>query len=148
MLFETLDKLNIKYEYVTHKEVHTIEEADSLNLNIDGIGTKSLFLKDNKNNYYILVIREDKKADFKKLKELVGKLSFASDEESILGIKGGITPMAICNDHDNKVLIIIDKELQKEKILVHPNNICMTMSIRVEDIIKYIECYNHKYIWY
>ena len=55
MLFETLDKLNIKYEYVTHKEVHTIAEADSLELNIDGVGTKSLFLKDNKDNYYLLI---------------------------------------------------------------------------------------------
>jgi Ala-tRNA(Pro) deacylase len=151
MLFDELDKLNIKYEYVKHEEVHTIEEADKLNIDIEGVGAKALFLTDKKDHYYVLVIEENKKADFKKLKEIVGKLSFANefDEEKILGLKnGGITPMAVCNDIDNKVIVIFDKELADKKILVHPNDTAMTMSINTKDIIKYIEHYNHKYLWY
>jgi len=56
-VLKLLDELNIEYELTEHPAVFTVEEADSLGLDIYGKGTKNLFLRDDKKaNYYIVVI--------------------------------------------------------------------------------------------
>ena len=72
----------------------------------------------------------------------VSKLSFGKDDElkDVLNLeKGGVTPLAVINDKDNKVIIIIDKELEGLKVLHHPNVINKTMSLEHSDLIKIIE---------
>ena len=88
------------------------------------------------------------------LKELAEKISltrfhFASAEslEEILNIiLGSVTPLAIINDKENKVTVLLDKELKNKKILVHPNRNTATISIFYQDLIKLIESENHKII--
>ena len=148
-IYDILKKLNIKYEEEKHNAVHTIEEAKKLKLKIKGTGTKSLFLK-NKNNYYLVILEENKRLDFKKLYDLlkIKHLSFASDIdlEKILNLKEGITPFGIIEDKNNLVTIIIDKELKDKILLFHPNEISKTLSISYEDLIKFTEYEKHTYI--
>ena len=120
---------------------------------IEGIGSKNLFLKDKNSNYYIYVLRDDKRADLKELAKYlnVSKLSFGKDDElkELLNLdKGGVTPLAVINDKDNKVIIIIDKDLEDKKVLHHPNVINKTMSLEHKDLIKIIEYTEHKYFIY
>ena len=152
-LYEILDKLEITYEEIEHEVVYTIEEAKKIECKIDGVGSKNLFLKDKNNNYYIYVLREDKRADLKELAKYLNtsKLSFGKDEElkEILNLdKGGVTPLAVINDKDNKVIIVIDKDLVGIKVLHHPNVINKTMSLEYDDLIKIIEYTEHKYVIY
>lgn len=152
-LYEILDKLEITYEEIEHEVVYTIEEAQKIECEIDGVGSKNLFLKDKNNNYYIYVLREDKRADLKELAKYLNtsKLSFGKDEElkEILNLdKGGVTPLAVINDKDNKVIIVIDKDLVGIKVLHHPNVINKTMSLEYDDLIKIIEYTEHKYVIY
>lgn len=152
-IFKILDELKIKYDVLEHQAVYTVEEAKQLENMIEGLGCKNLFLTDKKENYFLLVLEENKKANLKELAKLlnVSKLTFGSEEalQEILGLEpGSVTPLSIINDKENKVLLIIDNDILEEKILVHPNTNTKTMSIEFKDIEKLIEYTNHKYILY
>lgn len=152
-IFEVLNNLNIEYQLLEHKPVYTVEEAKQLENMIEGIGCKNLFLKDKQHNYYLLVIEEDKKADLKHLASFLNtsKLSFASSDalKEILNLEpGSVTPLSIINDKNNKCKIILDKDIENKKILVHPNTNTKTLSIEFNDLIRVIDYTNHNYIIY
>jgi Ala-tRNA(Pro) deacylase len=58
---------------------------------------------------------------------------------------GSVTPLGIINDEDNKVTLLLDKELKSEKVLMHPNINTRTLSLHYNDLLKFIEYTNHKY---
>ena len=115
---------------------------------INGVGGKTLFLKD-KNNYYLYLLDDTKKADLKSIAKTlnIGRLSFGSEEELYNKLKlkrGSVTPLGIINDNGS-VILIIDKDLKNKKILTHPNINSATISIEYEDLIKFINYCNNKY---
>ena len=151
MIYNILKELNIEYNEISHKAITTIEEAKLIEHNLEGIGTKTLFLKDKKKNFYLLVLEENKKANLKELESFLQtkNLKFANPDniKEILEIEpGAITPLAIINDHNNKTKVILDKDLNNSKILVHPDTNTKTMSLNYIDLIKLIEYTNHEYI--
>ena len=150
-LYEILDKLNIKYEEVEHEAVFTAEQAQFIKVEIEGIGCKNLFLTDKKGKYFLVLMEDNKKANIKEIAKITGAshLSFASKDEleKILLLKqGSVTPLGIINDIENKVILVIEKELKDKKILVHPNTNTKTIAINYNDLIKFIEFGKHKYI--
>ena len=150
-IYDVLDKLSISYEEITHDAVKTVKEAKEIENMIDGVPVKNLFLTDNENSYYLIMLEAHKRADLKKITRLVNKkhLSFASvnDLKDILKLDpGSVTPLGIINDRDNKVKIVIDKDLVGMKILVHPNVNIKTISINFDDLIMFIKYKNHDYI--
>lgn len=150
-LFDCFDKLDIKYNIVEHKAVYTIDEINDINIDIDGIGCKNLFLTDHKGNYYLVVLEDTKRADLNSLRKLVGskRLSFGSEEDlyNIMKLKkGSCTPLGIINDKDNKVVVLLDKDLVNNKIQCHPNRNTATISIEYFDLIRFLEYNMHQYI--
>ena len=148
---EKLNKLNINYEKVEHPAVYTVEESKEKVPKIEGIGCKKLFLKTQKKELFLYTLCEDKQVNLKNLSEelQVTRFHFASSEtlESVLVvIPGSVTPLAIMNDTENRVTVVLDKELKGKKILVHPNRNTATISIQYEDLIKFIESEHHKII--
>lgn len=152
-IFTVLQELNIDYKLLDHHAVYTVEEAKKLENMLEGVGCKNLFLTDKKDNYYLLVLEENKKANLKELaKQLnVSRLTFASPEElkEILALEpGSVTPLSIINDSSNKVLLILDELLIDKTLLAHPNTNTQTVSLKFNDLEKLIEHTNHKYILY
>ena len=151
-IYEVLDKLKIKYEEITHEAVFTVEEANAIEEAIDGVGCKNLFLTNKKGKYYIDVLEDSKQANLKELQTFLNekRLSFGKEEElnEILNLtKGSVTPLGIINDKDNKVVLVFDKELVDKKILCHPNRNTATVSLKFSDLIKFIECFEHEYLF-
>ena len=147
-LEEVLKKLNIKYQEVSHHAVYTVEEAQFIKKMIKGVGCKNLFLR-NKNNYFLVVLQDDKILDIKGLSKIlnVNKLSFANDMEAIINLKAGnCSPFGIINDKENKVKLVIDKDLTNNYLLFHPNRNTATISIYYDDLIKFIKYLDHDYI--
>ena len=151
-IYNILEELNIKYEEIEHKPVFTIEEAleEKIPDKINGIECKNLFVK-NKDNYYLIFMEASKRANLKELAKLLNKskLSFSNEKElkEILNLNiGSVTPIGIINDKNNLVVLLIDRDLKGKKVLVHPNTNTKTMSIEYEDLIRFIEYTNHKYI--
>lgn len=152
MLYSILKELNIPYEEVSHEEVLTIEQANQLDIDIEGVGCKCILMANKKGNYYLVFIEDTKRVDTKGLKKLLQEkhLSFASDEQlfDALKIKNGVTPMAIINDDKNAVKVCIDETLKNQKVLVHPNTASKTMSLLLEDLVRFIEHCNHEYLYF
>lgn len=114
-------------------------------------GVRTCSYTDKKGKYTLVVLEDSKKANIRELAKLsnTNHLSFANEEElkNILKLeKGNVTPLGIINDIDNKALILIDKNLENKKLLVHPNTNTKTISIKYDDLIKFTEYENHKYI--
>lgn len=148
---EKLEELNITYEKVEHPAVYTVEEAKEKVPKIDGLGCKNLFLKTQKKELFLYTLPEDKQISLNNLSEILGvtRFHFASTKtlEEVLGIiPGSVTPLAIINDKENKVTVILDKKLKDKNILVHPNRNTATISISYNDLEKYIKSLNHKII--
>lgn len=148
---DKLKELKIDYEIVEHDAVYTVEEAKEKVPYIEGIGCKNLFLKGKKKGYFLYTLPEDKQVNLKELAKVlnVSSFHFASyeDLESILNlIPGSVTPLGIINDTENKVTVVLDKELIQNKVLVHPNRNTATISIKYEDLTKFIKNVNHKFI--
>ena len=141
-IYEVLNKLNIEYQMVEHEEVFTAEQSKHIKNMIEGVGGKTLFLKD-KNNYYLYLLDDERQANLKFLSKSlnIGRLSFGNEDELYDKLKlkkGSVTPLGIINDNSS-VILIIDKTLKGKKILTHPNINTATVSIRYDDLIKFIK---------
>ena len=147
-IYEVLNKLNIEYQMVEHEEVFTAEQSKHIKNMIEGVGGKTLFLKD-KNNYYLYLLDDERRANLKFLSKSlnIGRLSFGNEDELYDKLKlkkGSVTPLGIINDNSS-VILIIDKTLKGKKILTHPNINTATVSIRYDDLIKFIKYCNNTY---
>lgn len=153
MIYEKLSNLNIEYEEISHQPVYTIVEASKLKEQISGVGSKTLFLTNHKNKFYLYLLEDTKRATLKELEKFLNEkhLSFASEKDlkNVLGLeKWGVTPLGIINDNERLTEVIIAKNLVAKKILCHPNTNTKTISISCQDLIKLIEFENHKYYIY
>ncbi len=150
-ILELLKEMNIEYELQEHRAVYTVEDVQEIFLNLDGIGCKNLFLKDIKKNLFLYTLPDNKRADLKTLPEKINnkRLSFANenDLQEYLGLTlGSVTPLGIINDKEQKVTVVLDKELKNNKVLIHPNRNTATISIKYEDLIKFIKHCGNEYI--
>ena len=150
-ILEVLEDLNIEYKMQEHKPAYTVDDLKDVFLNMEGIGCKNLFLKDAKKNLFLYTLPEDKRADLKTLPEKINskRLSFANenDLQTYLGlIPGAVTPLGIINDKDKKVTVVLDKELKNKNVLIHPNRNTATISIKYDDLIKFIKHCGNKYL--
>ena len=150
-IYNVLNKLNIDYKEVKHNAIYTAQEAINIGISniITGVECKNLFVK-SKKNYYLIVIKSNKKTNLKELSKVINesRLSFATSQElkEILNLDiGSVTPLGIINDRENKVTLILDKELENKKLLVHPNVNTRTLSLFYNDLLKFIEFTNHEY---
>ncbi len=152
-IYDLLKELNIPFEEITHQAIYTVEEGKQIDreFKLDGIGCKNLFLKDHKDNFFLVVLEKDKEIKLNDLRKFlhVSNLHFADEKylHELLGvIKGSVTPLGIINDKDNKVTIVIDDYLVNKKLLFHPLVNTKTINIEYKDLIKFIEHLNHQYL--
>lgn len=153
MIEEVLKELNITYEEVKHQAVYTSEEALFIKDLIKGVGCKNLFLTNHHNKFYLVFMGDTHQCNIKSIKKITQEknLSFASEEEleNILKIKrGSVTPMALINDNAKLVTVIIDNSLKDNYVLCHLYDNTSTISIELEDLIKYIKYTNHEVLFY
>lgn len=149
-LLAMLDELN--YQTVTHhhEAVFTVEESNSITAKISGGHTKNLFLKDKKDNYFLIVAGHHAKIKLNQAHKLIGahkRVSFASKEKLMehLGVlPGSVNAFAPLNDKEGNVSVIIDAPLLKNDFInVHPLTNTMTTTISREDLLAFLEHVNH-----
>lgn len=141
-----LKNLGITFKSFIHPPVYTCEQAEQYNKEIKGIHCKNLFLKDN-NNFYLVIIPCKKKLDFKVINELLNsKLKFA-DEKSLKEVlsltPGSVSPFALIDDKEHKVILIIDKDIwNSDFVSFHPNTNTETLELTGKDFQKYVKSLN------
>ena len=127
-----------------HKPLFTVEDSKQLRGIINGGHSKNLFLKNKKNNFFLISCEENEEIDLKLLSKLLrlGNVSFAKKEYLMkyLGIKpGSVSPYALLNDENNVVSFFLEKKLyENELINFHPliNNATITM--KTNKFIKFM----------
>lgn len=141
---DLLCNMGINFKIIQHKAAYTIDEMLGLNLPDADAVAKNLFVRDDKKrNYYLLVVRQEKKVELRNLKEKIcsRRLSFASENDlnSILGLsKGSVTPLGIINDEERKVKVIFDRSFNESLIGIHPNENIATIWLNVTDLVNII----------
>lgn len=148
-LFRRLDDLGIETETIEHPPVFTVEEAKALRGEIGGCHTKNLFLRNKKGTMWLFVCPEDRAIDLKALGGQIGagRLSFGSAERLMkyLGvIPGAVSPLAIVNDNERKVRVVLDRALLGVDVLnFHPLDNGKTTAIRPDDFVQFLEAEQH-----
>ena len=150
-LFALLDKLAIPHSTTQHEAVFTVEESAHIKGMIPGGHTKNLFVKDKKDNYFLIVAEGSARIAMNHVHPLIGaqtRVSFANAEKLMeyLGVQpGSVTAFAPMNDHANRVQVIIDEPLfEHELINCHPLTNTMTTTISKEDLLKFLTHVGHE----
>ena len=145
-----LDSHRIAYQRWDHPAVFTVEQVDRLALDLPGIHTKNLFLRDKRaTRLVLLVVRGDKNIQLKEAAEKIGvnNLSFASAErlQNNLGISAGsVSVLALVNDVDHRVEVVFDREVwQAEAVTAHPLINTSTLVISHADLEKLLALTGH-----
>ena len=149
-LFAFLDTLGIAHTTVTHPPLFTVEQSRALRGQIPGGHTKNLFLRDKKNNVYLVTAEEDADIDLKGLHRVLGasgRFSFGSAELmlELLGVApGSVTPLGVLHDTEGRINVVLDAALMEhDTINCHPLVNTMTTSLKREDLVKFLEATGH-----
>ncbi len=145
-VYQTLEKLNIAFEYIEHPPAPTIEIAKQYWAGHDAQHCKNLFFRNHKGNRHYLVILDCEQNlaihDIeKRLKQ--GKLTFASEQrmQKHLGLMpGSVSPFGLIYDTTKNVHVFLDINLKKSKrISFHPNLNTASLIISLDDFLRYLD---------
>lgn len=157
IVYKKLNELGIKYEIFNHKAIFSEYDAEEEIFDNDIVIGKNLFLRnDKKTKYYLISLPLNKKADLKKMAEIIEekRFSFANEKElnEYLNIKPGsvsflnIITASLKSDKYKEVEYIIDKELfNSKKVGFHPSDNTATVVTNPNSILKLYDEYNLKY---
>ena len=152
-LFARLDQLGIAHRTVEHPPVFTVEEAKALRGNLSGHHIKNLFLRNKKEEMWLVVALEDRAIDLKRLGEVLGagRLSFGSADrlKRTLGVEpGSVTPLALVNDESRAVQLVLDRGMADGgPVNAHPLVNTMTTALAPADLLRFFAATGHTPRW-
>ena len=152
-LFARLDQLGIAHRTVEHPPVFTVEEAKALRGDLPGHHIKNLFLRNKKEEMWLVVALEDRAIDLKRLGEALGagRLSFGSAErlKRHLGVDpGSVTPLALVNDEAHAVRLVLDRGVADGgPVNAHPLVNTMTTALSPADLLRFFAATGHTPHW-
>ncbi|WP_293677479.1 prolyl-tRNA synthetase associated domain-containing protein [uncultured Phenylobacterium sp.] len=109
-----------------HPAVFTVGESEAIKQAIPGAHTKNLFLKDSRDQLWLVSAEGHAAIDLKRLHTVIGsgRLSFGKAElmEEALGVTpGSVTAFALVNDRNRNVRFVLDRTLAEADLLnFHP----------------------------
>lgn len=149
-LLALLDAMGIATTTVRHAPAFTVAEALTLAHGSlpPGVNVKNLFLKDAKDQLWLVSAPFERQIDLKALPAKIGskRLSFGNPTllmETLGVIPGAVTPFAPLNDTARRVRVVLDKWMMGEKRLnCHPLANDATTSIASADLIKFLTAHH------
>jgi Ala-tRNA(Pro) deacylase len=150
-LLNYLGKLDITVTTAQHPPLHTVADSKQLRGDIAGGHTKNLFLKDKKDQYFLLTVDEDAVVDLKTIHHLIGaagKVSFGKPEAllDLLGVvPGAVTVFGAVNDTQGRVSVFLDTQLMENEVINgHPLVNDATTSIGAADLVTFLKATGHE----
>lgn len=152
--FALLDSLGIEYAWISHEIKNTIADCYDIDQVLEININKNLFLVNRKQEYFLLLICGDKKFVSKEVSHAIGssRLQFAGEDKlmELLNLTpGSVTVLGLMYDKENKVQLLIDRDLLKEKYAgMHPCINTTSLRMKTEDLInKVLPALNHEPIF-
>ena len=137
-LIKLLNTNNFKYKLYTHAPLVTVEDSKKMRGKIKGGHTKNLYLKNKKNNFYLITCLENSLVDLKLLRKNLnlGNISFAGEKylSELLNVKpGAVTPFGLLNDINRRIKFFLDIKLNDfDSFNFHPLINTATVNIKKE----------------
>ena len=139
--YDLLDRLSIPYTRVDHEHADTIAHCQEVETYLKAHICKNLFLCNRqKTDFYLLVMAGEKPFHTKDLSKQIGtsRLSFAPPEimEELLNVTpGSATILALMNDKDHQVKLVLDNSvLALDHLVCHPCANTSSLSIALGDV--------------
>ena len=151
--YDLLDRLDIAYERVDHAPADTMEVCREIDLVLDALICKNLFLCNRQGTaFYLLMMPGDKPFKTKELSAQINsaRLSFATPEkmlEYLDILPGAVSVMGLANDTNNQVQLLIDEDVLKGDYFgCHPCVNTSSLRIKVSDLVeKFLPAVHHDY---
>jgi Ala-tRNA(Pro) deacylase len=144
-LFAFLDAQGIAHSTHRHPPVFRVEEGAEIKAAMPGGHTKSLFLKDAKDQLWLISALGETRIDLKRLPGVIGsaRLSFGSEARlwEALGVRpGSVTAFALLNDPQHAVRFVLDAALLRHEIVnFHPLHNGATTALSREGFLAFLE---------
>lgn len=125
-LLAFLQEIGAQPQNHEHPAVFRVDEGEELKAAIPGAHTKNLFLKDAKNQLWLVSAEGHAAIDLKRLHPVIAsaRLSFgaAALMAQTLGVApGSVTAFGLVNDRDRRVRFVLDRTLaEAELVNFHP----------------------------
>jgi Ala-tRNA(Pro) deacylase len=143
-LFAHFDRLGIVTRTTEHPPFFTVEEGRAFKAQMPGAHSKSLFVKDKKGHLFLLVCWADSQVDLNALAKDVAssRVSFCSAElmsEVLRVTPGSVTPFALINDTERRVMVILDQALMTRRPnYFHPLVNSASTAIDPQDLLRFL----------
>uniref|UniRef100_A0A7S1I9I8 proline--tRNA ligase n=2 Tax=Eutreptiella gymnastica TaxID=73025 RepID=A0A7S1I9I8_9EUGL len=147
-ILKKLEELNINVPYFEHPAAETVKEWEPIckDKGIEGILTKTLFLKGKKGDLHLVAAAETSPVD---LKAFGKDARFATPEvmEAALKVqKGSVSPFSLIYDDEKKVNVYVDAKLMEssQRILFHPGTNWRTIAVTKDDLSAYLQALGYE----
>ena len=143
-LFAFFDAHGIAHSTHKHRAVFRVDDGEEIKQAMPGAHTKNLFLKDAKDQLWLISALGETRIDLKRLPSTIGsaRLSFGREEilHQALGVRpGAVTLFALINDAGHRVKVVLDKALlAHETVNFHPLVNTATTAISREGMIAFL----------
>lgn len=143
-LFAFLDAHGVDHVTTEHRPVFTVAESEDVKAAIPGAHTKNLFLKDAKDQLWLISAEGHAPIDLKRLHPVIGsaRLSFGKPEllDEALGVApGSVTALALVNDTARRVRFVLDRTLaEAERVNFHPLSNDATTTISRQGFFRFL----------
>jgi Ala-tRNA(Pro) deacylase len=143
-LFAVFERLGITTRTYDHPAFFTVEEGRAFKADMPGAHSKTLFVKDKKDNLFLIVCWADTKVELNALsKEIAAsRVSFCPAETmmAVLGVTpGSVTPFALINDTARRVQVVVDQALTvRAPNYFHPLINTQSTAIAPEDLLRFL----------
>ena len=143
-LLAFLDAIGVAQTTYDHPAVFTVSESGKIKEEIPGAHTKNLFLKDARDQLWLVSAEGHAQIDLKRLHTVIGsaRLSFgnAALMEATLGVApGSVTAFGLINDTERRVRFVLDRTLaEAELVNFHPLTNTATTTVSGEGFRRFL----------
>ena len=143
-LLAFLDEIGVAHATYDHPAVFRVGEGEEIKRALPGAHTKNLFLKDAKDQLWLISAEGHAVIDLKRLHHVIGsaRLSFgnAALMEEVLGVTpGSVTAFALVNDKARRVRFVLDRTLaEAERVNFHPLTNTATTTVTREAFRRFL----------
>ena len=144
-LFAFLDRLGVAHRTLEHAPVFRVDEGHEIKAALPGGHTKNLFLKDAKDQLWLVSALGETQIDLKALPKAIGaaRLSFGAEAllYEALGVRpGSVTAFALINDPGHRVRLVLDAALLAHDLVnFHPLTNDATTAISRQGLTRFLE---------
>jgi Ala-tRNA(Pro) deacylase len=127
-----------------HPAVFRVGEGKDIKAGLEGAHTKNLFLKDAKDQLWLISAQDHTAIDLKRLHTVIGsaRLSFGNEAlmAQTLGVSpGSVTAFALVNDRDRRVRFVLDRRLAEAgKVNFHPLENTATTTVSADGFRRFL----------